>query len=212
MRDRQASPLWPKLLDDARQGVVGGLAYLGVVGIALALSGVLGGTVPVWTLALPLILSAPLAAVIAGQRRKLLIVSGELREVRRQASESRKAEVHYRQQLDLAALRNGPLDPTAQGFLRRIAAFRENIPTDDMRHASGAEIAMIRSLIEDMREKVGDSRTLLSAENLWAADHGDHTPENLRLTLSQLDALAEEFGLRQALAQADVPKVQGTAR
>ena len=71
---------------------------------------------------------------------------------------------------------------------------------------------MIRSLIEDMREKIGDSRTLLSAENLWAADHEDHTPENLRLTLSQLDALAEEFGLRQALAQAEVPKVQGTAR
>lgn len=211
MPDRQANSWWPKLLDDARQGVVGGLAYLGVVGLPLALFGVVGGTVPVWTLALPLILSAPLAAVIAGQRRKLLVVSGELREARRQASEARKAEVHFRQQLDLAALRDGPLDPTAQGFLRRIAAFRENVPDANTRYADGAEIAMIRSLIDDMREKIGNSRTLLSAENVWAG-HVSNKPETLRLTLSQLEALAEEFGLRQASGQAEAPKVQGSAR
>jgi hypothetical protein len=180
-----------------------GVASTVAAALLLALLGSVGGTVPTWTLAVPLLLIVPLVALINGRQRKQLVLVGELREARRQATESRKAEVQFRQQLDLAAMRDGPLDPTAQGFLRRIVALRESLPTDESFRsmANGAEITMIRGLIDDMREDVGRSRALLDAENIWAAVSDEHTLDNLRLTLNQLHALAEEFGLRQAAAR-----------
>jgi hypothetical protein len=210
--EKSASRWVSKLVADARQGIVGGLAFMAVVALGVALLGVIGGTVPVWTLGLPFLLLLPAAAVISRLQRKIHGLAGELREARRQATESRKAEVYYRQQLDLAAIRDGPLDATAKGFLRRIQSLRDSLPGPDHGRsmANGAEIAMVQSLINDMRETIGSSRALYTAETIWRSDYEEQTPENLRLTLSQLEALVEEFGLKQGEARAEAERQQGS--
>jgi hypothetical protein len=202
------------LVGDARQGIVGGGAFLVVAALVLALLANSGGKVPVWTLGLPLLLLVPAVAIISALRRKLVGLAGELREARRQAGESRKAEVQFRQQLDMAAIRNGPLDALTTGFLRRIQSLRDSVadPDPSARYATDAEVSMMQSLIQDVRETIGTSRALLTAEILWTGDdYEGHTPDNLRLTLGQLDALVETFGLEQAEARVAASRPQGSA-
>jgi hypothetical protein len=201
------------LVGDARQGIVGGGAFVVVGALVVALLAAGGGKVPAWTLGLPLLLFVPAVVVISALRCKLDGLAGELREARRGARESRKAEVQFRQQLDMAAIRDGPLDATTTGFMRRIQSLRDSVADPDPpgRYATDAEVSMMQSLIHDVRGTIGTSRALLTAEILWTGDdYEGHTPDNLRLTLGQLDALVETFGLERAEARAAASRPQGS--
>ena len=187
-----------QLLADARQGVVGSLAYAALIAVALVLIGVVGGDVPVWTVgAAILVVLVPAAAIVAGLVRRLDRTDGELKEAQRALVEAREAEADYRQQLDSAGRGDAPVPALARGFVSRINAMRDAIQAIDTTYrsmASDAEVTMVLGLIHDMSETIGYTRVLIDLENVWTNTERGKSLDNLTLTLNQLEAAALEYG------------------
>ena len=186
------------LAADARQGVVGGAAYALAAILVLALLGVIGGTVPVWTLgALAVLLVVPAAIVLAAQARRLDQRAGELREARRQAAEARTAEAYYRQQLDLQAQGRTLLSPPAQAFVRRIMALRNDVSGDGRTWASDFQLELLRGIVSDMRDAIGSTRALSTLECFGLAS--TLASVDVIAALNQLEAIASDWGMAEAL-------------
>lgn len=183
-----------QLVHDARQGIVGGVAFLLASALPVVLLTTFGGEVPSWTLLLAAaFVFIPAALIIAGMGRRLLNLVGELDESRRAAEKARKSEAFYRQQLDLRSGGNVPVtNIAALGVIAEIRALRESIGAGSSAFADKTEMELLDGLIRDARETIGESRVLNTAANLCAQS----SPYRVQVltTLSQLEAVVTSRG------------------
>ena len=207
----QAEPLqkatprrwYQQLVADARQGVVGGFAYVAVGAVGVALFAVLGGTVPAWVFALVVFVVIVVAGlVVAGLQRRVDRLQGELDEARRRGDAEEQAAAQARTRLAEAS--NGdmpvPLSPRAQRFIRQIRSLRgsaekedEEVPTQDL------ETKLMTALVLEMRRAIGRGESTMDVIfERWTTTEFDDSRvrrHEYLTTLDQLEMLATNLGI-----------------
>lgn len=184
------------LLADARQGIIGGLAYLIVGALAVLLFSVLGGEVPTWTLGgMALAGTIVLFVTVSIYERRIAGLEGEVTGQSGVAAGLQSALDSARAQLLAATQGEVPLSPQAQGLIRRVRALREDVETARSRPysfvASATQERAYLALVDTFDEIFGPSTTTRHAREAVS----DETQlDDLLTMLGQLETFAMSVG------------------
>ena len=215
--------LLPTLAKDARQGVVGGVAFMMAAAVAVAVAGVLGGSVPAWTLPMLLILAAALTTFLlaAAQRRidraeatlsaasaRVPLLEAELADLRRRVGEAdvelaasarRITEAdatadELQQRLAAVSPDSVPLNEEAQSLIRHIRALRGALEAHQGAFIDQVDRQTLIALLEEVNT-VAPHTVLQEARDFWRSSQTDMWLRNAALsTIGQLEAAAINYG------------------
>jgi hypothetical protein len=184
-----------QVVADARQGIVGNLAYFLAVGALAAVIALAGGTVPAWTLPAGGLLATIVAALlVAGQVRRRARVEGQLDSARGRISDLEAAVANQHEQLAAVTAGESPLTGEPRAFMRRINALRltgtSRSWTEDRPVISETTQDLVQTLITNMRQTYGWGDQVLETASKRMADDAV-TVQDLAVTLGQLEALIQ---------------------
>ncbi len=116
------------LLSDARQGIVGGLVWLGLTALAALLLGVVGGSVPVWSLGVVVVMAGVIVvALVASYERRMAELRGRLSAADESAAKLSAEAKDTARQLQEATRGETQMTAEAQGLVKRINALQTDL-------------------------------------------------------------------------------------
>lgn len=175
------------LLADARQGVVGGLVWLGLTALAALLFGVVGGEVPVWVLgAVVVVGGAVVVALVAGYERRVAELRGRL------SAAGELVAVLRAEAKDTAPRQDPPLSTEARSIVKRINALQadlERVVGDGGYRANDSQVSSYDAVVADYERSIGPSELVDRAKRASDPEYDSSVGAAGLLTmLGQLEA------------------------
>lgn len=175
------------LLADARQGVVGGLVWLGLTALAALLFGVVGGEVPVWVLgAVVVVGGVVVVALVAGYERRLAELRGRL------SATGELVAVLRAEAKNMAPVEDPPLSTEARSIVKRINALQadlERVVADGQYRATDSQVSSYDAVVADYERSIGPSGLVDRAKHASDPEYDSTVGASGLLTmLGQLEA------------------------
>jgi hypothetical protein len=185
-----------RLWADARQGVVGGIAFaVAAAGSTLALQLLGEGDVPPWVLGAVILTVGLLASIAVGALlRRNDQLSGQLDEARQQRDQAQQTISELQRQTAGPTDADLPAAREARELVRRIRALRTNLDRTGYNQTTGAETANLTAIIRDLEALVGHHNSAVQeAHKHWISGTSEHYRDSAQVTLDQLEAVASEY-------------------